>query len=53
MTVLVEYLVVYTGEISAIVTKSTIWTYGFRECWTKFGIAIKTIHIFLPEDIRR
>jgi hypothetical protein len=47
-TVLVVYLVVQTGEISAIVTKSTIWTYRFRERWTKFRIAIKTIHIFLP-----
>jgi hypothetical protein len=53
MTVLVVYLVGETGEISAIVTKSTIWTYGFREPWTKFGIAIKTIHILLPKDISR
>jgi hypothetical protein len=53
MTLVVVYLVMQTGEISAIVTKSTIWTYGFRERWTKFGIAIKTIHIFLPEDICR
>jgi hypothetical protein len=46
-------VVVETGEISAMVTKSTIWTYWFRERRTKVGIAIKTIHIFLPEDICR
>jgi hypothetical protein len=35
---------VETGEISAIVTKSAVWTYRFGECWIKFRIAIKTIH---------
>jgi hypothetical protein len=36
MTVLVVYLMVQTGEFSAIETKSTIWTYGLRKRWTEF-----------------
>jgi hypothetical protein len=35
---------VQTGEISAIITKSTVWAYRFGKCWMEFGIAIKTLH---------
>jgi hypothetical protein len=33
-----------TGEISAIITKSTVRAYWFEERWMEFGIAIKTLH---------
>jgi|RhiMetdeSRZDD1v2_1073273.scaffolds.fasta_scaffold417261_3 hypothetical protein len=35
---------VQTGEISAIITKSTVRAYWFGERWMEFGIAIKTLH---------
>jgi hypothetical protein len=35
---------VQTGEISTIITKSTVRAYRFGECWMEFGIAIKTLH---------
>jgi hypothetical protein len=41
---LVLFIKVETGEIPAIVTESTIWTYGFRKRSIKFRIAIKTLH---------
>jgi hypothetical protein len=35
---------VQTGEISAIITKSTVRAYRFGKRWMEFGIAIKTLH---------
>lgn len=37
-------IMVQTGEISAIITKSAVRAYRFGKRWMEFGIAIKTLH---------
>jgi hypothetical protein len=39
----VFFIVMQTGEISAIITKSALWAYRFREHWIKFRTAVKAI----------